>query len=299
MEDLYSHLALKELGIDENKFTGKNKKSIALGMNLEEHACAFLQDKFIEKQNYRIFAEKFAQAISGDGNELLKMNAVKSSSLCSLLFFYNVNNDKEHSLTIYGKTYTKSYFEYKNKVYKNPSNMDVVLTNDEGDILFIECKFSEYLEHDKPEISSTYFTNEQSKHIMSKLIESGMLKEIGKNKYEARYENNPIYATGLKQIVAHYIGVNYFKNKQYYKCDYYDDRNNIQTINNQKVRFVEVLFDLGKELVDYRNASDYLINNIINGQETFLSSITYQEILRQNKDYKLDENVKTFYKYIY
>ena len=139
--NIYDKLGLKELSIDENNFRDKAKTSLSLGMNLEDKAETFLCYKFIDKENQNHFKKQFKQAISGDGNELLKMDAVKSSSLCALLFFYNVGKDKEHQLIINGITYTKSFFEYKNKVYQKPSNMDVVLTNDDGDVLFIECKF--------------------------------------------------------------------------------------------------------------------------------------------------------------
>ena len=86
MIDVYSKLGLDELGIDKTKFRDKDKQSISLGMRLEDNAVSFLQTKFIDKENYEYFESQFAQAISGDGNELIKMDAVKSSSLCSLLF---------------------------------------------------------------------------------------------------------------------------------------------------------------------------------------------------------------------
>ena len=294
--DIYSKLGLEELGIDKNNFRDKARTSISLGMNLEGNAAKFLCDRFIEEENREYFVKQFQQAISGDGNELLKMDAVKSSSLCSLLFFYNLNKSKEHQLEINGVKYTKSFFEYKNKVYRNPSNMDVVLTNDEGDILFVECKFSEYLEADKPEISSSYFTNEESKDVMNSLLNERMLIKRGEKRYSAVFNSKPVYATGLKQIVAHYIGINHFIARELYENNYGDDRDMIKHISNPRVRFIEVLFDFGEGLKDYRKASDYLINEIIKKPDIYKPSITYQEILNQNKDYKLDKNVLKFYK---
>lgn len=297
MIDVYSKLGLDELGIDKTKFRDKDKQSISLGMRLEDNAVSFLQTKFIDKENHEYFKSQFAQAISGDGNELIKMDAAKSSSLCSLLFFYNVQDKPGHQLTINGITYTKSYFEYKNNVYRNPSNMDVVLTNNNGDILFVECKFSEYLEHDKPYISSTYFTNSKSSRLMNEMLDKKILNECKKDHYYALFDKKPIYTTGLKQIVAHYVGVNNFIKKNYCSGEYGDDRDSIKEIKDQKVRFIEVVFDLGDELSAYRKASDILIKDIINNPEVFFTTKTYQEILEDNPDYKLDKNVKTYYKY--
>ena len=213
-----------------------------------------------------------------------------------MLFFYNLSKSEEHQLEINGVKYTKSFFEYKNKVYRNPSNMDVVLTNDEGDILFVECKFSEYLEADKPEISSSYFTNEKSEPIMRSLLDKRILIKHGEKRYSAEYNSRKIYATGLKQIVAHYVGVNHFIARELYENKYGDDRDMIKDISNPRVRFIEVLFDLGDDLKNYREASDYLINEIIKKPTIFKASITYQEIIKQNKKYKLDKNVLRFYK---
>lgn len=295
--NIYNKLGLEELKIDPTKFRDKAKTSISLGMCLEENACAFLCEKFINKENHHYFREQFMQAISGDGNELLKMDAVKSSSLCSLLFFYNLSSDENHKLTINDITYTKSYFEYKNKVYRNPSNMDVVLTNDSGDILFIECKFTEYFNADKAEISSSYFNKNESKKVMEKLLEKNILKALGNNKYSASFNGNPIYATGLKQIVAHYVGVNNFRSKKFYKGNYEDDRDKLPGIINPKVRFMEVLFDFGEGLKDYKEASDYLIEKIIDIPDVYKKPMTYQEILMGNPKYILDNKVKVFYKY--
>ena len=297
MTNIYDRLDLDALGIDKTKFRDKGKKSISLGIDLEEKACGFLQEKFIEEGNRPYFAKQFAQAISGDGNELMKMDAAKSSSLCSLLFFYNLADEDGRRLTIEGITYTRSFFEYKNKVYRNPSNMDVVLTNAEGDILFVECKFSEYFERDdSPTISATYFTDERSAGLMGYLVEQGILRKGKKDAYTAYYGGERIHATGLKQIVAHYVGIGHFLAGDYPKEQYGDDRDLIKDIPNKKVRFIEVLFDLGEELKNYKDASDALIAHI-SKPDQFLQSTTYQAILSENPQYKLDEMVKKYYRY--
>ena len=301
MINVYEKLDLEKLGIDKTKFRDKAKKSISLGMNLSDNAVAFLQNKFIDKCNWDYFCKQFNQAISGDGNELMKMDAAKSSSLCSLLFFYNVKDEDGHRLKIGDTVYTKSYFEYKNKVFGNPSNMDVVLVgkNEEKKdaILFIECKFSEYLEHDKAYISSKYFNDPNALRIIEKMISEEILSQEKNNKFSAYYNGEAIYATGLKQIVSHYVGISNFKNKNFYSEKYNDDRDNIKNISSPIISFMEVLFDLGDDMKNYREASDFLIKNIIGEPKTFLASKTYQEILAENPSFKIDSKIKTYYKY--
>jgi len=298
--DFRKKLNLAALNIDEESFK--------LGMDLEGKARTFLTEKFIDKGNEVKFGKKFIQAISGNGQELLKMDSINSSSLCSLLFFYNVGEEEGHQLTINGITYTESFFEYKNKVYSGraPSNMDVVLTNKDDDILFIECKFSEYLKHDKPEISETYFTNDKSSKVMEALLENHILIKDNDKKYAAKHKKggDDIYATGIKQIVSHYVGINHFIEKEYVSNQGVE-RNKLQKLKNPKVRFIEVLFDLGeeKELPNYREAVNTLIHIIEVADEKkkkkakFLPSTTYQDLLAANPSYKLDQKVSEFYRY--
>ena len=132
---------------------------------------------------------------------------------------------------------------------------------------------------------------------MDSLIKERILIKHGEKWYSASYKSKSIYATGLKQIVAHYVGVNHFIAKDYYEKDYEDDRDMIKSIKNPRVRFIEVLFDFGEGLADYKEASDYLIEEIINKPDVFKPLTTFKEIRKNNKDYKLDENVKKFYKY--
>ena len=49
-------------------------------------------------QNEAIFDMKYAMATGGDGDEGRKIRTLHSSSLCALLFFYNVT--REHPLTL-------------------------------------------------------------------------------------------------------------------------------------------------------------------------------------------------------
>ena len=88
------------------------------------------------------FSEKFKEATGGRGNEGRKIMTLHSSSLLSLLCFYNVTDKHPLILSLADgnekKSFTESLFEVQNdvtyayrnndsKFKSNPSNMDVVL----------------------------------------------------------------------------------------------------------------------------------------------------------------------------
>ena len=91
----------------------------------------FVGDKialsFDINKNKDTFVKKFQMACSGTGDELKKITTLHSSSLCALLFFFNVDNKKLVIPSLSEYEFTESYFEFKNKVIGYPSNIDVVL----------------------------------------------------------------------------------------------------------------------------------------------------------------------------
>ena len=100
--------------------------------------------------------DKYQQVVSGAGKEGTKIKTLHSSSLLVLLCFSNVSHS--NCLKIGGKIYNKVRFEVKNNVFDNPSNIDIVLQNDEtGDLLFLESKFTEYLSPDSNSFAKKYF----------------------------------------------------------------------------------------------------------------------------------------------
>ena len=99
-------------------------------------------------KNKDLFHEKFNMAISGAGLENRRILTLHSSSLCALLFFYSCSinpitialNDNTTA------TFSKVFFEWRNKVLTSDSNIDVVLYSPDSNILlFLESKFSEYI----------------------------------------------------------------------------------------------------------------------------------------------------------
>lgn len=281
--------ALK-LSMDNYYYRGKGKDSIGFKIDVSNDVSRFFINTF-KLPNEESFINSFYQSTGGDGGELTKNNALHSSSLCALLMFYNINKDNKFKIEIDGQIheYDDVYFEIKNKVIKNPSNMDVVLVNTKKEeILFIECKFSEYLSKSKHELGVGYLENKEYKQIFD---------EIG-------YDNMTVFQYGIKQLVAHFIGINNFlkgytakKVKAFYRNKDYGRSRVYKKYNH--VAFMEVIFKL-----DYPEYQTYLSEtektfNVLKTKTNEISIIgtkTYQELFVDDNSRILPELVKKFYK---
>ena len=110
----------------------------------------------------------FQEAVSGPGNEMERIRTLHSSALLPLLCFSQVSTKRP--LTYDGIKYVQAFFEVKNKVFYGPSSIDVVLKSEEGDILFLESKFTEYLEGEKPKIKEKYFPLNLERFLLLKRV---------------------------------------------------------------------------------------------------------------------------------
>ena len=192
--------------------------SRAFGVFSGENTLAALKRVFGIKDN--VFDEKFQQACSGSGQEERRIATLHSSSLCALLFFYNVT--EKHPLTFYVEgvgevTFQEAVFEYQNCVIANanPSNMDVTLLGKCGDkkvILFLESKFSEYITgtQKKLNINCAYLQERISKNLYQNWQWSKDEESAGKE-FSVSISEKPAYLGGLKQMISHYVGVRKFE----------------------------------------------------------------------------------------
>lgn len=139
-DDIKKHSSAKELYEFIN-----NKPTDKLIIYCKEVLENFFNIKNI---NYDIFKD----VTTGEGNEILRIRRLGSSSLCGFLHFYSVAI-KEKKITFPSKyfgeslTFDEAYFEYTNPcIHKGrDSSVDVVLLNrKEHNILFLELKFAEY-----------------------------------------------------------------------------------------------------------------------------------------------------------
>lgn len=66
----------------------------------EEDVCRARLAEIFKIANNDLFKQKFSQSISGSGQELKRIATVHSSSLCALLFFYNVSEANPYIMEI-------------------------------------------------------------------------------------------------------------------------------------------------------------------------------------------------------
>lgn len=270
-----------------------------------------------------IFDKKIEMVCSGSGDEIQKITALHSSSLCALLFFYNIEND-HLKINIDGENvvFSKSFFEWRNPVLGNDSNIDVVLYSEKNNVvLFLESKFSEYLcGKRKLEIPYKYFENDISKEIYRKICNEGGLKSSfekvlitrkGKKEeffvLECAKGNN--YLEGIKQMISHYLGIINFLNERSSERERYEKEVSI----NSRTRFYlgEILFDErlknlkgtgGKTYLDKYNCEYKHLEKVLNAdisertekQFKVLPEILYYSNLKAYIS-KYNKSAKTYY----
>lgn len=246
----------------------------------------FVGDKialsFDINKNKDTFAKKFQMACSGTGNELKKITTLHSSSLCALLFFFNVDNKKLVIPSLSEYEFTESYFEFKNKVIRYPSNIDVVLLGKniktgKKVILFLESKFSEYITGTgiiKASKIESYFKTDRYSAPIYESIEK-KAEYINFNKKDGFY-NSEKYNEGLKQMISHYYGI-----RRFMKGEFVDDNenvyNNIREYGAEEIILGEILFD--------NFAKDNKLEDKLKKYKEDYSELA--EII--NKEYKKDE----------
>ena len=298
----YKNLNINALNIKDDNLLFRDLKNTSLGFDTGavEKTFGFFENLF-GLNNYKYFKEKFLESISGDGDELSKINALHSSSLCALLCFFNIKNKP---ITYRDITYNDVYFEVKNKVVRNPSNMDVVLIGKDKEgksaILFIECKYSEFLDNGAYKLSDTYRKDPYKK------IFDGF-----------HYDEKKVFQYGLKQLVTHYIGIKNFiegtkTNDDSYKnamAKYYrsDDERLDERLNVYKhfdiVSFIEVIYDFEGEdnyneyLRETKEVFDTLeeTKKIDNISLNLLGTMTYKDFFNGQNNNVLPPLVRDFY----
>lgn len=279
----------------------------------QNEMCTELKNLFrIKDEN---FEEHFEEACFGEGNEYKEIMRLHSSSLCALLFFCEISEKKPLTLKINNKDicFTKVLFEYKNKVINNPSSIDVVLvSDDEKNLLFLESKFSEYLNvsqkytdlsplylDDYAEIYNDSLLNAAGLQIIKESNRPEIFEKTKKSK-KVKYngfmtieEENETYLEGIKQMISHYIGLKHFVSESII-----DDR---LKYNGQKVILGQIMFDFSFEEAqtkfnNYSKMYSKLANKLNEmDKRIFVLKEPLRYSMFKNNNYKLNPIVKKFY----
>lgn len=267
-------------------------------------------------ENTAQFREKYNQAVSGDGLEWKRITTLHSSSLLALLCFYSVS--ESHKLTIGKYEFTESFFEVKTRVYrKSKSNMDVVLRGIDKDsgqkvALFLECKFSEYLNCGKIDgISRDAYLDSYQR--LGLFDPNNAIPHVEFNDcldciaiLPRNEKQNPIYCAGIKQMLSHYIGVSHYASKRGEAL--VEGHPAFVANNEEKVLLGELIFDFqnnevaqsGAKLRNYRATYKGLAARLNTENKIMLLDeiLTYQEVFGQkcSGGFLLEDNVMQFYR---
>lgn len=257
-----------------------------------------------------LFKTKYNEAISGDGQEWTRITTLHSSSLIALLCFYSVSKDNPIKIKEY--TFTDSFFEVKTQVYQDSeSNMDVVLrgVDEQGQkvVLFLECKFSEYLSTGQHKGISRDAYWEKYKELGlfdKKEVGNVIFRDDNKEIILSPKDKVLVYCSGIKQMLSHYIGVS---NYSTYRNKVLAEHQRFKANEDERVLLGEILFDFGynitgEKLGNYKISYSSLAA-IINEKESskgikmFDDILTYQDVfIDNNSEVIKEENIKDFYK---
>ncbi|MBJ2183496.1 MAG: hypothetical protein JFR38_03180 [Muribaculaceae bacterium] len=208
----------------------------------------------IPEEEKEIFHNAFRTVSEGVGNEIAKINSVASSSLLCLLAFYRLTQDgNDYVLKIpnipalEGLSFTKCFFEIRNKVIGKPSCVDIVLVDtNKGVLLFLESKLSEYLETShKEEYGKSYIPLYMEETI------NGILKNydiFARQNQRGELEllfgessSDKAYIEGIKQSISHLIGI--YQGPQDQKTDSYDPKNYMYWFERaQKIYYGTIIY---------------------------------------------------------
>ncbi|MCH5225528.1 MAG: hypothetical protein J1D77_05985 [Muribaculaceae bacterium] len=274
------------------------------------------------------FDRAFEIVAFGQGNEIVKMNSLQSSSLLSLLFFYPLFENTGNYIISDNVVYNKCFFEIKNKVVKFPSNVDILLcSEDKKKLLFLESKFTEYtkIKCDE-EYGSTYFS------LYEKLKNHNVFPdyfsiENGNNMKIHLKDGNRQYIEGIKQTISHIIGLfrgpylpgkdqgaeskylhsykKYYDNAEeiIYSTILYNPLNNIEEKDFKKYSglYNDIIINHRNEIIQCVKDWKFLENKELPGLKKNIiindKILTYQDLVTDNNKYveSLPSKIRDFY----
>lgn len=243
------------------------------------------------------FEEMFREACSGKGMEERRIATLHSSSLLSMLFFHSVNEDNPITIDCGNGEkgrFTAKRFEYQNPIVPgHPSNIDVMLTDtDRAVTLFLESKYSEYLDNGKySEISREVYLK-YYEELLPTLESIGLtMKKNGTEFFDlcAPSGRTLHYAGGIKQMISHWLGAIIYAEGH----------------KDETVMLGETVFDFGEDSVGalrkYKNDYAILAKGLNKSSRTpsnllaLPEIMTYQQLFENNPHYSIQKRIVEYY----
>lgn len=190
-----------------------------------EKDFATIRDNIVDEQYQRIcnafgltkskqLREMFRDVTCGRGNEWVEINQLNSSALLCFLCF---NGVAVNGISIDNQRYNAVRFEVKSNLEpcgrsRPISNMDVVLLNtEEKKALFLESKFTEYLNQSTQLEVGSYYGGKGGRYNGLFTLGNACKVQVGDNVYYGngfwRVKKEKEYLEGVKQMICHYMGI--------------------------------------------------------------------------------------------
>lgn len=238
----------------------KLAEGLAQSYSSKGGAPLFFEEHYVAHKFAELFSipladrEKFYEAFNivtmGQGDELKKINSVKSSALLCLLTFYPLflNEDKSKNIVINGVPYYKCFFEVRNRVIKNPSCVDIALVSTDGTkVLYLESKLSEYADDisTKEEYGKSYKALYEDGGMFERALAGELSMDTSKKAKLVLKSAEKAYIEGIKQTVSHIIGLvrgPQFSKQGHYPKKYYSEYKELYK-GASELLFGTILFD--------------------------------------------------------
>ena len=254
--------------------------------------------------NTNIPEEHWNKVVKEHRMEKRRFFTLHSSALTSLLCFHSITQENPISIPVGNETslFDEVEFEKPNSCINkaHPSCIDVTLKNEATkQILFLECKFSEYLHNGKTSnISSQYhsYYKKYAKLLPKELMFEGMENASAPKAITTSSGRCRHYCEGIKQMLSHHIGA----------CNFIKDSDNRYIVYLGSIVFdfsrcsyssITNLGTMEAKIKDYSCLYQQLakgLNSLTSDVIVLPSLLTYQNVFHNNPDL-LSDRIKEFY----
>lgn len=285
---VYSELEWKD-------FLENNKKHIRYTPwqgGFSKNSLSFIDKANIESSFNLPSADLFFKHIENTDSRICTLH---SSALLPLLLFYRISPSNKLNVRINNKliSFDDVRFEVPNKVFHSsfPSKIDIALiSHSQQTVLYLESKFTEYLTGSSSDKVADAYTDT--------FRELGI--ELVNQKIGGTLGGYPIiYGDGIKQFIAHFIGV----------CKGGTPKNEVEIYieKGYKICLGEIvyMFNSNEAIKRYNSYADLysklvsiltkkLASSEKTGEGTVVEVLAFQEIIRNARDFEILPQLQTY-----
>lgn len=308
VQELAKNLKIEHVQVSPRK---KSENSFQFVCDSRSKSETLIEIFGIPSERKELFRQKFKEAISGDGQEVRRINRLGSSSLLALLCFYSVSDKNRLNIKLNGQecSFYDVHFECRNHIDKDGdkcSNIDVLLLGRDSDenpiALFLESKFSEcFARCQKLDGISNSYRDLYDRFQLEDGWEFLKYEKSDKSDNElqiASRDGKAHYCQGIKQMISHYRGLETICSSYNRQTQYGDAEHKIEG----DIYLGTIVYDFGEDeyLKDYTHLYEELVdhfpkqNNITLVEELLTYNYIFGETGANNR-FTLDNKIGQFY----